>query len=807
MDVSLLRQLIKVADDAVVVVNGWQTIVFFNQGAERIFGYRRAEVLGKHLDILLPADFGEQHREYVHAFRDWTENSRPMTRRPRVQGRRADGSLFPAEISITKVKRDGAIVLAAVVRDVTERTREETIMRAIIEGTSRSTGERFFHAMVRSLADALGMRYAAVAELVDTMPRIVRTLAVVDDGQSMPNATYQLDLGAPCDDTITSGVVVRSACSPDRAPAAGLNLRFQPCSYVGLRLEDINGMPIGLLFAIGDRESPLDERAGEMLRVFAARTSAELERQRAQAALVASESSFRSLVQGAPYGIYRVASDGSIRMANPALLRMLGCQTEEDFLNAGQLHPQLRPKSWAEIHAGGVLEPPVLPVEERVWKRRDGVYIDVKLGGRFVPEHVRATALFEMFVEDMSERRALEDSLRQAQKMEAVGQLTGGIAHDFNNLLTIVQVAAGSLLDNLPVEREDLRLEAGEIVSAARRGADVVSKLVAFARRSQLRCRPTDLAGAVRDTLSMLLRFLPANVEVVTTLVPSLALVMADAGALEHVILNLAKNAADAMPMGGRLVLSTRELTAADRLLPDSLPLPLEDYVLLEVEDSGSGMSDDVKRRLFEPFFTTKDVGLGSGLGLAMVYGIMRQHNGAVQVESTLGIGTKVRLFLPVSRASAPSVGGEVRQPTLDDVRGGSECILFVDDDQAVRGASLRLLESKGYHVLLASDGLHALEILDAQHRPVDLLISDMVMPCMGGAELVARLCARGERIRVMLSSGHVDESLPGWAEIRALPFTILQKPWGNVEFLRRIRFELDLPVRDWREVSQDGHR
>jgi PAS domain S-box-containing protein len=389
---------------------------------------------------------------------------------------------------------------------------------------------------------------------------------------------------------------------------------------------------------------------------------------------------------------------------------------------------------------------------------------------------------------DITKRRALEAQLRQAQKMEAVGQLTGGIAHDFNNLLTVILANAQLVAKSLPKDFEEARTDLAEVLEAGRRGRTLVKKLLGFGRRSALELQDLDLGDLLEELSHVLSRVLPENLEIRVSAKRGLGVVRADPGAVEQILLNLVTNARDAMPSGGVLEidLEPRQLEAGFvAARPGSR---VGEYVCLRVRDTGEGMDPRTLEHVFEPFFTTKPADAGTGLGMAMIYGLVKQHRGFVDVTSTLGAGTTVEVYLPVSTQRA------VERPdrrTPPGARGGAETILVVDDEESVRRATRRSLERSGYTVAEAADGVKALELIRRNRETIDLVITDLVMPRMGGLELRRVLLDQQWHGKILLTSGYVG----GRAEVDPLlvpgvPF--LHKPWTPAELLQCVRELLD---------------
>jgi len=388
---------------------------------------------------------------------------------------------------------------------------------------------------------------------------------------------------------------------------------------------------------------------------------------------------------------------------------------------------------------------------------------------------------------DVTELKRLEEQLRQAQKMEAVGRLAGGVAHDFNNLLTAILGSTELLLGGLP-GANPLREDAEEIRRAAERAAALTRQLLAYSRRQVLKPEPLNLNTVVAEMDRLLRRLIGEDVVLVTALAPDLGTVRADPGQIEQVIVNLALNARDAMPQGGRLSVATTNIELDPAYVGDHAGAKAGPFVLLTVTDTGTGMDPETTAHLFEPFFTTKEVGKGTGLGLATVYGIVKQSGGYITVYSEPGQGTSFKIYLPRVPEASPVPKG----PTAPrESTRGTETILVVEDEPAVRSLSRRALEGSGYTVLAAATGADALELAERHDGPIDLLVTDVVMPGMSGRELAEQLAPRRPGLRVLYMSGY-----PGDAVVQrgglAAGVAFLQKPFTPDGLARQVRAVLD---------------
>ena len=356
-----------------------------------------------------------------------------------------------------------------------------------------------------------------------------------------------------------------------------------------------------------------------------------------------------------------------------------------------------------------------------------------------------------MIGQDISELRRLEHQLLLAQRMEGIGRLAGGIAHDFNNLLTAILGHAEMAQDDV-APTDPARGNIAEITRAAQRAADLTRQLLAFARRQIIEPRIVDLNGLVLNVDRMLRRLLGEDVELVTVQDPDLWRVRIDPGQFEQVLVNLAVNARDAMPTGGTLVIETRNVHLDDEFARQHTTVQPGAHVLLAVSDTGVGMDAEVLAHIFEPFFTTKDVGKGTGLGLATCYGIVKQNRGSIWVDSERAIGTTFRIYLP--RAEAIVAGLEPSEPRVAEQPRGSETVLLVEDEVLVRNLAADALRRHGYQVLSASTGIEALDLAGQVLHPIDVLVTDVVMPQMGGEQLAVRMLSERPALKVLFISG-----------------------------------------------------
>ncbi|MBP3956043.1 PAS domain S-box protein [Gemmata sp. G18] len=447
------------------------------------------------------------------------------------------------------------------------------------------------------------------------------------------------------------------------------------------------------------------------------------------------------------------------------------------------VHPDDRPAFTREAERCVASESP-FRLEYRV-RRKDGAYITVDDQGHFVPNPTGPSTRMVGFVSDVSERRRLEEQYRQAQKMEAVGQLAGGVAHDFNNLLTVINGYSDIILASLHAH-DSVRPMVEEVKKAGTRAADLTRQLLAFGRQQVLQPKVLDLNDVIKGVTQMLRRLIGEDIVLVLHPDPGLLRVKADPGQLGQVLMNLAVNARDAMPIGGALTIETRNVTLGAGTAVDGAEVRSGAYVRLSVSDTGTGMTDDVRRHIFEPFYTTKEQGKGTGLGLATVYGIVKQSGGHIEVETAVGRGTTFRVYLPGTSALMP---GE--NPADSTAPKGAEVVLLVEDEAGVRALAQLALRKRGYTVLAAGDAEEAMTVAAQSDRPVDLLLTDVVMPGMGGRALAARLLADQPWLKVLYMSGYTDDAVVRHG-VESAQVNFLQKPFTPSGLARKVREILD---------------
>jgi PAS domain S-box-containing protein len=495
-----------------------------------------------------------------------------------------------------------------------------------------------------------------------------------------------------------------------------------------------------------------------------------LEREAGTASAVRdSEQRYRLLFERNLAGVFRSRVDGTLIDCNEALCKMLGYDSREELQRVGMLSLYVDPEERGFAMTALATQGQLINHEVRL-RRKDGSEIVTLANVAQLWE--TPAAVLEGTMLDVSEVRRLQDHLAQAEKMEAIGGLAGGVAHDFNNLLMIITGYCELLADGL--DDPGLHAHAEEALKACWRAADLTKQLLAFSRKQPIAPQVLDLNRVVREMSVMLRRLISEDIDLQIDLEESPICCRADATHVQQVLMNLAANARDAMPAGGRLLIQTSAHTLNAEQAAKLAPLKPGDYVVLAVGDSGSGIDLAIRERIFEPFFTTKEMGRGTGLGLSTVYGIVKQNQGSIFVESELGHGATFRIYLPrVQDAVAATVS------TLKETHPPVPAtILFVEDELPLRDAGAEYLRSCGYKVFTASNGAEAMAIAGGVSCPIDLLVTDVIMPGMTGPELAQELCSLRPSLRVVYMSGYASDS-PVHRKIGANSGIYLQKPFS----------------------------
>jgi two-component system, cell cycle sensor histidine kinase and response regulator CckA len=564
------------------------------------------------------------------------------------------------------------------------------------------------------------------------------------------------------------------------ASFAGLRVRF----YAGAPIV-VDGKTVGTLAILDTRRRPAltdDERAtladlGEIV-------AREMSRPTAAPSSVSGEARFRALMESASQGIIAIDRTGRIEIVNRKAEELFGYTREEMIGSPIEILLPEAMRHAHEAHRQGYFgSPHPRPMGiglELAGRRKNGEQFPLEISLNHIQMDGQAMGI--AFITDISERLRLEAQLRQSQKMEAIGQLAGGVAHDFNNLLTIIQGYSAMALEGID-SADTMREPLEEIEKAAVSAGGLTRQLLAFSRRQPVQRRQLNLNTTITQVDKMLRRVIGEDVELVLATAPDLHEISADPGLIEQVLMNLAVNARDAMPEGGRLILETANLTLEREYAGAHLAVRTGPHAMLAVSDTGVGMTEEVRARIFEPFFTTKPQGEGTGLGLATVYGIVKQLDGTIWVYSEPGKGTTFKILFP---AAAPEQTSAEPAREQSEAQRAGETILLVEDEDGVRRLVRAMLERQGYDVLEASCAGDALLVAEDRAARFDLLLTDVIMPKGNGPELAAKMCALRPNLAVLYMSGYTDRAIRMQDQIGAANF--IQKPFTPSALSAKVR-------------------
>jgi PAS domain S-box-containing protein len=793
-----LARLIELAPVGVSIVQDG-TIVFVNSTGARIAGAASPdEVIGRQLsEFYHPVDAATNAEQMASALEHGREISVV-----RGRARQLDGSIIEIDAWSGPCTFNGAPAMQSITRDVTEQhlataflARQNAVLERVATG-----------APLTEVLDEI------VAMVEDQVPGVLCSILLLDgrdrlrvaSARSLPaayNAAVDgVEIG-PCVGSCGTAafrreavIVADIASDPlwanyrDLALGHGLRACWSEPIFETPRVGE-HGKVLGT-FAVYAQQPCFPDRLYAQLIVRAEQLARiAIESDRTVRELRDSEERFRTFVDHASDALFLHRAGGEILDVNRQACESLG-YAREDLIgqNPGFLDPDITPARLEqlvqELSAGKTI------AFDSRHQRKDGTLFPVEV--RIRPFTLAGNRFGLALVRDISERRQAEAALRQSeakfrqsQKMEAVGRLAGGVAHDFNNLLTVITGHCSLLLEGMHPERG--REAILEIRAAGERAAQLTHQLLAFSRKALVEPVVLDLNQLVSESEKLLRRLIGEDILLATLLCPVPCKIKADPGQLEQVVMNLAINARDAMQDGGRLTLETSilDLEAADLL--GAADLKPGRHVQLTVTDTGCGMPDEIKPNIFEPFFTTKEVGKGTGLGLAMVHGVVKQSGGHVEVDSKVGIGTSFRLLFPeVSGPTAVPAATLVREPS-----GGREIVLLVEDEHTVRKIARIALETQGYTVLEASCSAEALQLSGACARPIDLLVTDVVMPEMGGRQLAEAIRSQRPGLRVLFMSGYTNDAVIRFGAI-APSDAFFKKPFTPRQLAAAVRSILD---------------
>ncbi|HYM75276.1 MAG TPA: PAS domain S-box protein [Candidatus Dormibacteraeota bacterium] len=779
---QFLEQMFQALPDGLSIADSDHRVLWANETFVRMFGYETAEVLGQPLEnLVVPSNRLAESRWVTEALAKGERITLETKRRKK------DGTLLDVSVSCAPLVLDGKVSgFYAGYHDISDRKRVEALSSALYRVAEKSSSahdlQQFFaavHSIVDELMHAQNFYIALHDPATDTL-----SFPYFVDEQDSPPVTKKIGRGLT-DYLIRTGEPLLATpevlqAMEDRGEVARNGSRS--LDWMGVPLKVNNHTFGALVVQTYSKNIRYGERDKEILTFVARQLASAVEIKRNEQALRRSEARYRSLVQSSVYGIYRSSLEGRFLDVNPALINMLGYASAEEVL---LLDPEKDVFAQSEEHARLIDEfrcSGRLDGFEVKWKRKDGSAITVRVSGRAVSSADEPADVLEAIAEDVTDRRALEDQLRQAQKMEAVGRLAGGVAHDFNNLLMVISGYAEVILAELDLS-SPLHEKGRAIQLAADRATTLTRQLLAFSRKQLLELKVVDVNAIVQDMERLVRPLIGENVELVTMLAPQAAHTRADAGQLEQVIMNLVVNAKDAMPSGGRLLIQTQTTVVDENHRRGQQFIRLDSYVMLSVSDTGMGMDRETQSRIFEPFFTTKEKGKGTGLGLSTVYGIVKQSGGYVIVQSEVGRGTTFHIYLPLVEGAAEQSSVSVQ----DTASGGTETVLLVEDEESVRQLVRDTLTARGYRVVEAEHGEAGVAAAAALQGKIDLVITDVVMPGMGGREMVKLLAQTRPDTKVLYLSGYTEDAIVNDGSIEK-GTAFLQKPFTLQNLSRKVR-------------------
>ncbi len=743
----LFQAAVRSSNDAIITKSLAGIITGWNQAAERLFGYSAREAIGQRIDMIVPEDKQNEEDDIL----DQIGQGQAIRNHETVR-RAKDGRLLDISLSVSPVlSATGELIGAAkVARDITDQKLNEEKFRLAVDASPSG-------------------------------------LVMIDaSGQIMlVNARTEQLFGYPRDELLGQSVDILVPSSM-RAQHARIRHSYEndpQARLMGGGMEMFGQKRDGAQFPVEISLNPIPTRRGTLVLAVIVDLT---ERRDAQRALLESERMAKVIIDTALDGFLQFDSHYNVVDLNRQAEAILGWSRQQaigtplfDILATG--HPHRHP--WKLFLSQLEHESPAVPGTrfEFSMLTKEGRELILELS---LTRHARDTGtLFNAFVRDLTAQRAAEAQFRQIQKMEAIGQLTGGIAHDFNNILTVITGTIEILAQGV-ADQPQLRAITQLIDSAAMRGSELTKQLLAFSRNQPLQPRDVDINPLVMETAKLLRPTLGEQLQIDLTLAADTWSALVDPNQLTTAILNLALNARDATPHGGKLALRTGNLQIDGAIDMSPSDITAGDYVIVEVSDNGSGMDRDTLGRVFEPFFTTKEVGKGTGLGLSMVYGFAKQSNGHVTISSMPGLGTTVTLYLPRSKSNQLP---EALQPADPTVQGGHEAILIVEDDALVRAYVTAQITSLGYRTFSATNAEEADAIIDSE-EPLDLLFTDIVLPGpRNGRQIAEEAVRKRPGLKVLFASGYTQGAFSDTVSLNN-DILLLNKPYRLKELSGMIR-------------------
>ena len=742
-----LAAIVNSSDDAIFSTTREGVIATWNAGAERMYGYAAEEIKGKSFSTFIPEDRRA----------DLAGIAERLLRGERLvhfehEDMRKDGSRLQVLLTLSPIKDATGFVtgVSIISRDITERKRAEEELyqsRQMLQSILDTIPQRVFWKDRNMLFLGCNSAFAIDAGLKDPTEIIGKN-------------DYDLAWGETAELYRADDKLVMEQETPR------------------LNFDEPQNRPDGSLRWLRTNKLPLRDREGEVIGVIGTYEDI-TERKRVEA----EHTRLVTAIEQAAETLMVTDIRGTIEYVNPAFTRITGYSREEvlgqnpRILKSGKQDQVFYQQLWATILRGEIWH------GELINRRKEGNLYTEEMNIAPVRDALGEVTHFIATKQDVTEHKQLGQQLIQAQKMEAVGRLAGGVAHDFNNLLTIINGYAALLSEETSTE-DPRRARLKEILMAGERAASLTRQLLAFSRRQVLEPRVLNLNSVLADIEKMLRRLIGEDVELVSTLKPDVGRVKVDPGQIEQVIMNLALNARDAMPEGGKLLIETSNVEIDEKYVRSHSPMMPGKYVMVAVSDTGCGMDLDTQAHIFEPFFTTKEEGRGTGLGLATVYGIVKQSGGFIWVYSEPGRGSTFKIYLPFIEENVPKAKpAKVRTKQVK----GSETVLVVEDEGGVRSLVCQTLASQGYKVLEAAGAAQALKISEQHTEPIHLLLTDVVMPQTDGKKLAMRLSTLHPETKVLYMSGYTDDAIVRHG-ILNVGTSFLQKPFLPRVLLLKIR-------------------
>jgi PAS domain S-box-containing protein len=798
------RVILDTAYDPFIAMDAGGRITEWNVQAVAVFGWQREEALGRRLsETIIPSRYREAHERGLQHFHATGEGPL-LNRRIEIAALHRDGHEIPVELIIWPARVGGTESFNAFVRDITARKQAErrqatmlALSRVLAESTTLSEATP---KILQEVCQAFGWQCGDIWA-VDRSGKLLRCVEI----WHAPAAHFPEFEALTRRTTFLPGI-----CLPGRVWTTGKPILIPDVTtdaeFLRAPVAQKEGLhaALGFPILIGRKVTgvfeffsqdifPPDDDFLEMCASIGQQIGQFVERKQSEEARHQSEEQVRLLLNSTAEAIYGLDPEGNCTFCNQACVRLLGYAQANDLIGKhmhrlihhkhsdGRPYPDKQCRIYQAFRLGEETH-----VDDEVFWRADGTSFSAEYWSHPIRREGQIVGAVVTFL-DISERRNLEDQFRQVQKMEAFGQLAAGVAHDFNNLLTIILGYSELFLSMLPAA-DSGREPVEQIRKAGERAAALTRQLLAFGRRQILCPVVLDLNSLVTEIEKMLRRLIGADIELTTILQPGLGRVKADPGQVEQIIMNLVVNACDAMPTGGGLTIQTHNTVLSELQVRQHAELPPGPYTVLAVTDTGSGMDDATKARIFEPFFTTKEVGKGTGLGLATVFGIVKQSGGFIEVESALGSGSTFRTYFPQIRQATQI---RVSDHGLVRMSRGVETILLVEDEDGLRELARVVLEASGYKVLTARNAGEAVQVCHKNAEDIHLLFTDVVMPKMSGRELAGVLLPSRPNMKVLYMSGYTDDTMVRHG-IQQAGTNFLPKPFTPIALAQKVRDVLD---------------